>query len=58
VATVFLVSIVFLVILKNALSMVWGLIGLLMFIIILLLAIRIYKKIRLAKTTLPDNKPV
>ena len=58
VATVFLVSIVFLVILKNTLSMVWGLVGLLLFIVILLLAIRIYKRIRLAKTALPDNKPV
>jgi putative membrane protein len=46
VATVFLISIVFLAVLKNTLSMVWGLLGLLVFTLILLLAIRIYKKIR------------
>lgn len=50
VATVFLVAVVFLVVLKNALSMLWGLLGLIVFIIILLVAIRIYKKIREAKT--------
>lgn len=50
IATVFLFSIVFLVILKNALSMIWGLLGLALFIIVLLLAIRMYKKIRESKT--------
>lgn len=50
IATVFLVCIVFLVVLKNALSMVWGLVGLLLFIAVLLLAIRIYKKIREEKS--------
>lgn len=50
VATVFLFSIVFLVVLKNALSMLWGLVGLALFIITLLIAIRIYKKVREAKT--------
>jgi protoporphyrinogen IX oxidase len=46
IATVFLVAIVFLVVLKNTLSMVWGLLGLIAFIIVLLLAIRTYKTIR------------
>lgn len=46
VATIFLVSIVFIVILKNTLSMVWGLTGLAIFTLVLMLAIRIYKKIR------------
>lgn len=46
VATVFLISIVFLAVLKNTLSMVWGLIGLLIFTFILLISIRIYKRIR------------
>jgi putative membrane protein len=46
VSTVFLISIVFLAVLKNTLSMVWGLLGLFIFTLILLLAIRIYKKIR------------
>ena len=46
VATLFLISIVFLVVLKSALSMVWGIVGLILFSIILMLAIRIYKKVR------------
>lgn len=46
VATLFLVGIVFLIVLKNALSMIWGIIGLVLFAIILMIAIRIYKKIR------------
>lgn len=46
VATLFLVSIVFIVVLKNTLSMVWGLTGLVIFTLILMLAIRIYKKVR------------
>ena len=46
VATIFLFAIVFLVILKNALGMVYGLLGFLALIIILLVAIRVYKKSR------------
>ena len=46
VATVFLIAIVFLVVLKNALSMVWGIVGLLLFSALLMLAIRIYKRVR------------
>jgi len=46
VATIFLVAIVFLVVLKSTLSMAWGLIGLILFIVALMLAIRIYKKLR------------
>lgn len=46
VATLFLVSIVFLVILKNGLSLIWGLLGLVIFSLVLISAIRIYKKIR------------
>lgn len=46
VATLFLISIVFLVILKNTISMVWGMAGLIIFALILLAAINIYKKIR------------
>lgn len=48
VATLFLVSIVFLVILKSALSLLWALVGLVVFTGILLIAIRIYKKIRIS----------
>ena len=46
VATIFLFAIVFLVILKNALGMVYGLLGLVVLIIILLVAIQVYKKSR------------
>ncbi len=46
VATVFLVAIVFLAVVKDAMSWLWGLIGLVVLIIVLMLAIRIYKKIR------------
>ncbi|ELR68303.1 Protoporphyrinogen IX oxidase [Fulvivirga imtechensis AK7] len=49
VATVLLVGIVFIIVLKNALSMVWGLAGLIIFTVLLMLAIRIYKKIRESK---------
>ena len=46
VATIFLFAIVFLVILKNALGMAYGLLGLAALIILLLVGIRIYKKVR------------
>ncbi|MEO8473979.1 MAG: CopD family protein [Chryseolinea sp.] len=46
VATLFLISIVFIIVLKNALSMVWGLIGLLAVIFVITMGIRLYKKYR------------
>jgi len=46
VATLFLVSIVFVVEIQHALNWVWGLIGLLIFTVILMLAIKVYKKYR------------
>jgi putative membrane protein len=46
-ATVFLVAIVILVVVKQNLSVVWGLLGLLLFIVLLMSAIRIYKLIRM-----------
>lgn len=49
VATIFLVAIVFLVVLKDILSMTKALIGLVIFSILLLVAIRIYRKIRTQK---------
>ncbi len=45
-ATIFLVAIVMIVVVKNALSWVWGLLGLFLLMIILMLAISIYKKLR------------
>ena len=46
VATIFLVAIVFLVTLKQAMSWVWGVVGIVVFGVLLMLAIRTYKKIR------------
>ena len=46
VATLFLFAIVFLVVLKNSLNFIWGVVGLVLFGVILMLAIRIYKKLR------------
>lgn len=49
VATVFLVAIVFLIVLKSNTGFVWGMLGLIAFTVILLLAIRIYKMVRDSK---------
>ena len=49
VATIFLVAIVMLVVVKQSLSWVWGLIGLILFVIVLMSAIKIYKLVRSAK---------
>jgi putative membrane protein len=46
VATIFLVAIVMLVVVKQALSWLWGLLGLAAFIVALMSAIKIYKSIR------------
>jgi putative membrane protein len=46
VATIFLVAIVMIVVVKQALSAVWGLVGLALFVVVLMSAIRIYKMLR------------
>jgi putative membrane protein len=46
VPTVILIAVVFLVILKSTMAMGWGLLGLFLLIIILMLAIRLYKRFR------------
>jgi putative membrane protein len=46
VATIFLVAIVMLATVKQGMSLIWGLVGLVGFIIILMSAIKIYKTIR------------
>ncbi len=46
VATIFLIAIIMLAVVKESISVVWGLIGLVLFIILLISAIRIYKIIR------------
>lgn len=46
VATIFLVAIVMLAVVKQNMSVVWGLVGLILFVIILMSAIKIYKALR------------
>ena len=46
VATIFLVAIVALAVMKDATSFLWLIIGLILFIIVLLTAVKIYKKMR------------
>jgi putative membrane protein len=46
VATLFLISIVFIIVLKNALSMAWGIAGLAIVTVIILLGMRLYKRYR------------
>ncbi len=46
VATIFLVAIVMLVVVKQNLSWIWGLAGLFLFVVLLMSAIRIYKMLR------------
>ena len=49
IATIFLVAIVMLAVVKQTLSFVWGLTGLVLFIIVLMSAVKIYKMVRLRK---------
>jgi putative membrane protein len=46
VATIFLIAIVMLVVVKQEMSLVWGLLGLMLFTIVLMSAIRVYKALR------------
>ncbi|RFM29728.1 CopD family protein [Deminuibacter soli] len=46
VATIFLIAIVMLAVVKQSMSFVWGLAGLILFIILLMSAIKIYKIVR------------
>ena len=49
VATIFLVAIVMLAVVKDGMSLVWGVGGLVVFVIVLMSAVRIYKIIRTRK---------
>lgn len=51
VATIFLIAIVMLAVVKESISFVWGLAGLVLFIAVLMSAIRIYKIARTKKST-------
>jgi putative membrane protein len=46
IATLFLISIVFIIVLKNTLSMAWGIVGLLVVTFLILAGIKLYKKFR------------
>jgi putative membrane protein len=46
VSTLFLIAIVFIIVLKSALSMVWGLVGLLAIVALITIGIKVYKKYR------------
>lgn len=46
VATILLFAIVFIVVLKSALSWIWGVVGIILFGILMMLGIKLYKKIR------------
>lgn len=46
VATLFLVAIVFLVVLKSALSVLWGVLGLVAFAALLMIGITVYRRVR------------
>ncbi|MCC6186971.1 MAG: CopD family protein [Chitinophagaceae bacterium] len=46
IATIFLIAIVMLVVVRQAISLVWGVLGLVLFIVLLMSAIKIYKNLR------------
>ena len=50
VATLILFAVVFLVTLKNTINWIWGVVGIVLFGVLLMLAIRLYKKIRAKKS--------
>lgn len=45
-ATVILIAVVFIVVFKDTLSWVWGIIGIFLVVLMLMLAVRLYKKVR------------
>lgn len=49
VATIFLVAIVMLAVVRQSMSLVWGLGGLVLFVILLMSAIKVYKMLRVGK---------
>ena len=50
IATFLLVAIVFIIVVKNQMSWLWGSIGLIIFAVLLMLAIRVYKRMRARKS--------
>jgi putative membrane protein len=56
IATVFLVAIVFLIVLKSNTGFIWGMLGLVVFAVTLMIAIRLYKKSREKKESLENGE--
>ncbi|NIJ45391.1 putative membrane protein [Wenyingzhuangia heitensis] len=56
VATIILFAVVFLVVLKNAITWVWGVIGILLVSVILMLMVKVYKKLRAKKSWDENDK--
>ena len=50
VATIILFAVVFLVVLQNAINWIWGVIGIILVSVLLMLSVRLYKKIRKKKS--------
>lgn len=50
VATIILFAVVFLVVLKNAINWIWGVVGIIMVSVLLMMSVRLYKKIRAKKS--------
>ena len=50
VSTIILFAVVFLVTLKNAINWIWGVVGIILFGVLLMLSIKLYKKIRAKKS--------
>jgi len=50
IATIFLFSIVFLVVLKNTVDWLWGVLGLIIFAVLMMTAVRMVKRIREKKS--------
>lgn len=49
VATILLMAIVMLAVVKNTINFIWGIVGLIIFIVILMSAVKIYKMVRMRK---------
>ena len=58
VSTIILFAVVFLVTLKSAINWIWGVVGIILFGLLLMLGIRIYKKIREKKSWEKTEKEV
>ena len=58
IATIILFAIVFLVTLQNAISWIWGIVGIILFGLLMMLGIKLYKKIREKKNWDKEEKKI